>query len=77
MPRAVRFTSVEGLGAELFDEVEKAQGYAYVSDGEHFATTKEFFERQRGRLEYQREAVRRMVKFLRKYGELHGARRDS
>lgn len=54
---------------ELFGQVEKAQGYAHVSDGETFATKAEFFKRIRWRLEWSKAATRRMRTFLKKYGE--------
>lgn len=60
---------VEALGAELFKIVETDQGHFFVSDGETFPTTAQFFERIRGRLEYGRRSVRKMAAFLRKYGE--------
>lgn len=72
-----QYPDVEALTNELFGKIERSQGYAFVSDGETFPTTREFFERIRGRLEHQREGVKIMAAFLRKHGELHGARRNS
>lgn len=62
--------AVEKLTDELFSKIERAQGFAFVSDGEMFATTEEFFERIRGRLGWQREGVAIMTAFLRKHGQL-------
>lgn len=61
---------VEELADELFAAVQKAQGHAFVSDGETFATKKEFFERIRGRLEWSMAASRRMRVFLKKHDAL-------
>lgn len=60
---------VDALVDELFHKVELSQGYAFFSDGETFPTLAQFFERVRGRLAHQREGVRIMSAFLRKYGE--------
>lgn len=60
---------VDVLADELFRKIEKSQGMAFVSDGETFSTRAQFFERIRGRLQWQREGVRVMSAFLRKYGE--------
>ncbi len=61
---------VQDLADELLESVETAQGYFFVSDGETFPTTAQFFERIRGRLEYGKLAVRKMRAFLKKHGEL-------
>ncbi len=60
---------VERLADELFSKVQRAQGYAFCSDGETFPTKAAFFERIRGRLEYNKKASRIMSTFLRRYGE--------
>lgn len=60
--------AVEKLVDELFCAVEQSQGYAFVSDGETFVTTAEFFERVRGRLGYARKTVVAMEMFLCKHG---------
>lgn len=59
---------------DLFRAVETNQGLFHVSDGETFASKAKFFERVRGRLTHGREAVRKMEGFLRKHGQLRGAR---
>ena len=64
-----QYADVEKLVDELFGEIEHAQGYAFVSDGETFSTTEQFFERIRGRLRYQRKAARIMAAFLRRHGQ--------
>jgi hypothetical protein len=65
---------VEILVDDLFRAVEEPQGFFHVSDGEHFETAQELFERTRGRLQWGKEAVKRMETFLRKHGELKRAR---
>jgi hypothetical protein len=62
--------AVERLNDELWQKIEKAEGYAFVSDGEAFKTETEFFARMRGRLKWQRKTVKIMEAFLRKHGEL-------
>lgn len=69
-PAETRERSVAELADELFSKIERAQGMAFVSDGEHFPTVEQFFERVRGRLDWQRRSVRVMADFLRKYDEL-------
>jgi hypothetical protein len=54
----------------LFSDIQRAQGYAYVSDGETFKTKAKFFERIRGRLLWQKKGVEIMTAFLEKHGEL-------
>jgi hypothetical protein len=66
--------TVADLADELFGKIERAQGMSFVSDGEHFPTVEQFFERVRGRLEWQRRGVRIMAAFLRKHGEYEAAR---
>lgn len=62
--------SVPALLDELFRSVETAQGHGFFSDGEaHGFTHQQFFEQVRSRLDWNREAVRIIRKFLRKYGE--------
>ena len=61
---------VDKLADELFRKVSKEQGYAFVSDGETFTTKAAFFERVRGRLEWNKAATRRMRDFLRKHNQL-------
>lgn len=61
--------AVELLAVELFAEVQTDQGYFFVSDGESFPTTAEFFQRVRGRLKYGERAVRKMRAFLKRHGE--------
>lgn len=74
MTAAAKYPEVDKLADELFSKIQRAQGYAFISDGETFPTKEQFFERIRGRLAYQRKGVRIMADFLRKYGELHGAK---
>lgn len=62
------------LAADLFRKVKMHQGYFHVSDGETFASSAKFFERIRGRLSHGKQAVRLMEDFLRKHGELRGAK---
>lgn len=62
--------TVAELTNELFAEIERSQGFAFVSDGETFPTVEQFFERQRGRMMHAEEAVRVFKKFLRKYKQL-------
>lgn len=66
-------SQVAVLADELFTEIETAQGYAFVSDGETFPTKAQFFARVRGRLEYQKAGVEIMRKFLRKHKQLPGS----
>ena len=61
---------VEELSDVLFCEIQEAQGFFYVSDGETFATRAELFERLRGRVAWGKKAVKIMENFLRKHGEL-------
>lgn len=61
---------VDALVDELFQKIETAQGYAHMSDSEHFATKQEFFDRIRGRREHAIRAVDVYTTFLRKHGEL-------
>lgn len=61
---------VDRLVDDLFYAVEEPQGFFHVSDGETFSTAAELFERIRGRLEWGKEAVKRMEAFLRKHGEM-------
>lgn len=63
-------SEVHKLADELFRKVEKEQGFAFVSDGETFATKEEFFERIRWRYEWSRAASRRIRAFLKAHGEL-------
>lgn len=65
-----RNVEIDKLADELFSDIQRAQGYAYVSDGETFKTKSKFFERVRGRLEWQKEGVEIMVAFLERHGEL-------
>ena len=58
---------VDALVADLFAKVQKAQGFAFCSDGETFQTKAELFERIQGRLEWNREASKIMSRWLRKY----------
>ena len=60
---------VHDLADELFSKVQRAQGNAFCSDGETFPTTEQFFERIRGRLEWNKRASRIMSAFLRKHGQ--------
>lgn len=64
-------TDVKELADELFRKVEKAQGFAFCSDGETFPTKAQFFARIRGRLEWNKAATRYMRAFLRKHGQLN------
>lgn len=66
-------TSVHRLVAELFAEIQGAQGHAFCSDGETFKSVPEFFARIRGRLEWNKEATRIMIAFLRKHDQ-YGAK---
>lgn len=61
---------VDKLVDELFHAVQMEQGLGFVGDGETFAGRADFFRRIRGRLEWNRAAVRKMRNFLKKYGEL-------
>jgi hypothetical protein len=63
---------VERLFDELFHKVERAQGYAFVSDGETFETKAELFKRIRGRLEWNKAASRIMAAWLRKHKAQRG-----
>lgn len=65
-----RYPNVDKLTQELFAAMQEPQGFFYVSDGETFPTTDEFFERIRGRLEHGQDAVKKMKTFLRKYKQL-------
>lgn len=67
-----KYPKVDVLVDELFDMVERPQGYSFCSDGETFSTVPKFFERIRGRYEWSKEASRQMRKFLRKHGQLKG-----
>jgi hypothetical protein len=49
--------------------VQKAQGYAFVSDGETFDNVPDFFARIRGRLRWSQESTRLMLAFLKKYDQ--------
>ncbi len=69
MTAAPRYPDVDKLADELFREVQRSQGFFFVSDGETFPTKEQFFERIRGRLEHGRDAVHIMNRFLRKYRE--------
>jgi hypothetical protein len=63
--------SVERLSDELFILVEKAQGFAFISDSEGAGMTQaQFFERVRGRLNWSEKSCELIRKFLKKYGEL-------
>lgn len=62
--------TVEQLADELFTAVQGAQGYAFISDGEHFPKIEQFFERIRGRLAWSQESCRIIRSFLKKYGEM-------
>lgn len=66
----MRQSPVFKLADELFSEIERDQGYFFVSDGEHFATPELFFERVRGRLKHGKRAVMVMERFLKRHGEL-------
>jgi len=72
MSRAMkRKPSVELLADELFRRVEKAQGFAFISDAEGAGMTRQqFFERVRGRLAWSVKSCQGITNFLRKYGEL-------
>lgn len=61
--------AVDALADELFQAVEEAQGYAFISDGETFRTTAEFFNRVQGRLAWSRLSVELIEKFLVKHGK--------
>lgn len=61
---------VDLLTDELFTEIQRAQGFAFFSDGETFRTKAEFFERVRGRLEWQKRGLVIMTRFLKRHGEL-------
>lgn len=61
---------VDRLADELFTKIERSQGYAYVSDGEHFPTTAQLFDRIRGRLGHAKAVVAIFEDFLKKHGEL-------
>ena len=61
--------TVEALTAELFRAIERAQGYAFHSDGAMFRTPEEFFARVRGRRDWAIEVVQIYGRFLAKYGE--------
>ena len=66
--------SVDELADELFLAVEKAQGFAFISDGEGAGMTRrQFFKRVRGRLDWSRRASREIAKFLRRHGQLKPA----
>lgn len=58
---------VRKLADELFDLVQRSQGYAFVSDGEQFPTKARFFERIRGRQAHAQKAADMMKGFLKKY----------
>lgn len=61
---------VPELVDELFKDVEESQGHGFWSDGECAGFThQQFFERVRGRLDWNLRAVAIIRKFLRKYGE--------
>lgn len=65
---------VEKLVDELFGMVHTAQGYAFCSDGETFASVPDFFARIRGRLKWSQEASRLMHRFLKAHDQLGGRR---
>ena len=56
--RAKASDRVGRLADELFREVEEAQGYAFISDGEGAGMTEEqFYKRIRGRLKWAEKQV--------------------
>lgn len=55
---------VERLVAKLFKRVQSAQGWAFASDGETFATKEEFFARLRGKLAWTYESAKILRAFL-------------
>jgi hypothetical protein len=58
---------VDKLVDDLLHRVQRAQGFAFCSDGETFKTKAELFERIRGRLEWNKEASRILSAWLRKH----------
>jgi hypothetical protein len=68
--------SVEELADELFIAVERAQGFAFISDAEGASMMEdEFFERVRGRLAWSEESCRIIRKFLRDHQQLKARHR--
>lgn len=55
------------LGEELFDKVEAAQGYSYISDGIDGAEDAEVMDIAKRSLKYHRECIRLLERFLKKY----------
>jgi hypothetical protein len=62
--------AVPELLDELFSAVQEAQGHGFISDGEAYGLThQQFFDQIRSRLDWNKEAIKIIKKFLRKYGE--------
>lgn len=62
---------VSDLVDELFDAIQEDQGHGFFSDGEGVGLThQQYFDHARTRLVYNERAIKKIKKFLRKYGEL-------
>lgn len=61
---------VEKLNDELFQLVERDQGYAFISDGMGSMTREQFFAMARRALKHSRAASQKLGAFLKKHGEL-------
>lgn len=66
---------MEKLGEELFELVERDQGYAYISDGMGSMTRQQFFDMTRRALKHSDIATTKIRSFLRKHGELPKGKR--
>lgn len=62
---------VLGLADELFHLVQTSQGMGFISDGEGAGMSRDqFFNRIRGRLEWEKKSVKLITRFLKKHKEL-------
>lgn len=57
------------VGAELFDLVERDQGYAFVSDAISGLPAERVFDIARGALKHTEITAQKIRRFLKKYGE--------
>jgi len=59
----------KNLGAELFELVERDQGYAFISDAVDELPDERVFDIARGALKHSEIVVRKIRGFLKKYGQ--------
>lgn len=57
------------LGAELFDLVERDQGYAFISDAISGLPDEKVFDLARGALKHTEITARKIRQWLKKHGE--------